>query len=173
MPLTLQTGRRARIATGKAALLVAAAGVLGGVLLFLLVVNLIGSGKARSTVGTDLYALGNAKSLAGSVARQGPLLLQDPLGKGRDVYVQHLAGDDWRTFDAHPPGEPAHCLVTWRRAAQAFVDGCSDRTFPPDGTGLSSFPTRVDDKGRVLVDLRNPRPPESPVTTTLPAPPAP
>lgn len=173
MPLTPRTGRQGRITTGPAALLVAAAGLLGGVLLFLLVVNLIGSGKARSTVGTDLYALGKAKSLAVSVARQGPLLLQDPLGKGRDVYVQHLGGDDWRTFDAHPPGEPARCLVTWRRAAQAFVDGCSDRTYPPDGSGLVSFPTRVDEKGRVLVDLRHPRPPDAPVTTVAPAPPGP
>lgn len=138
---------------------VAVAGVVAGVALFVVVLNLIGSGRAGRRVGTDLYVVGRADSLSAAVASQGPLLLGDPLGRGRDVYVQHLGGGDWRTFDAHPPGAPGRCVVTWRPARRLFVDSCSDRSFPPDGTGLTTFPTRVDDDGRILVDLRNPRPP--------------
>ncbi|MFN2607985.1 MAG: hypothetical protein ABR511_08815 [Acidimicrobiales bacterium] len=167
--------RRPQISNGATAIAVATGGVALGLLLFLAVLHLIGSGQARSRVGTDLYVLGQATPLAGAVARQGPLLLPDPLGRGRDVYVQHLGGGDWRTFDAHPPEAPATCVVTWRAARHAFVSGCSAATYPPDGTGLSSFPTKVDDKGRVLVDLRHPQPPPTApasTTTTIAPPPS-
>jgi hypothetical protein len=158
-------GRRPRITSGTAALLVAVGGVAVGVLLFVAVLNVMGSGRSGKRADTDLFVLGQATPLAASVARQGPLLLQDPLGRGRDVYVQHLGGGDWRTFDAHPPDAPGRCLINWRAARHGFVDACSDRVFPPDGTGLTTFPTSVDGKGRVLVDLRHPRPPDATTTT--------
>ncbi len=147
-----------RITSGWAAILVAVGGVLAGFLLFLGVMNVIGSGRPRSE-GTERFVLGKAERLAETVAREGPLLLPDPLGRGRDVWVQHLAGSDWRTFDAHPPGAGGRCVVTWRADRRVFVDRCSGREHPADGTGLVSFPTEVDDEGRVVIDLRSPRPP--------------
>ena len=159
MPSGPSPRRRPRITSGTAAILVAVGGVLAGLLLFLAVVRLVGSGKASSRVGADLLVLGKAKSLAGAVARDGPLLLPDPLGRGRDIYVQHFGGDDWRTFDAHPPGAPDRCVLAWHADDKIFVDRCSGTTYPADGTGLVSFPTSVDGKGRVLIDLRHPQVP--------------
>jgi len=147
-------------------LLVTVGGLIAGVLLFVAVMSSISSGNARSPVGTNLYVLGSAKSLGTSVDRQGPLLLQDPLGSKRAIYVQHLGGNDWRTVDTRAPGAPPSCRVVWQAAERAFVDGCSHHSYPGDGTGLTSFPTRVDDNGKVLIDLRNPQPPAS--TTTAP-----
>ncbi len=149
---------RPRIVSGSAAILVAVAGVLAGFLVFLGVMNVIGSGRTRSE-GTERFELGRAASLADTVARRGPLLLPDPLGRGRDVWVQHLGGSDWRTFDAHPPGAPSRCVVEWEAARRVFVDRCSGREHPADGAGLVSFPTEVNEEGRVVIDLRSPVPP--------------
>lgn len=153
--------------------MVAVGGVAVGVLLFVAVLDLVGSGQAGSRAGTDLFVLGQAKPLASAVARQGPLLLQDPLGKGRDVYVQNLGGDDWRTFGAHPPGAASRCPVAWQPARRVFADRCSDRVYPPDGAGLTTYATTVDSKGRVLVDLRHPRAPQdTPTSSAVSAPPS-
>jgi hypothetical protein len=141
---------------------VAVGGVLAGLLVFLGVMKVIGSGDARSA-RTERFELGKADSLAETVARRGPLLLPDPLGRGRDVWVQHLGGTDWRTFDAHPPGAPSRCVVTWEAGRRVFIDRCSGREHPADGTGLVGFPTEVNEEGRVVIDLRSPVSP----TTTL------
>jgi hypothetical protein len=147
---------------------VAVGGVLAGLLLFLAVMKVISSGDTRSA-GTERFDLGKAEALAGTVARQGPLLLPDPLGRGRDVWVQHLGGSDWRTFDAHPPGAPARCVVAWEAARRVFVDRCSGRVHPADGAGLVSFPTQVNEDGRVLIDLRSPISPTTVTPETAPA----
>jgi len=152
-------------------------GLVVGVLLFVAVMNSISSGQARREVGTNLYVLGSAKSLGASVDRQGPLLLSDPLGSQRSIYVQHLGGNDWRTFDTRAPGASSDCLVVWQATERAFVDRCSRQAYPADGTGLTGFPTRVDDDGKVLIDLHAPQLPTTtttapPETTTLAPPPA-
>ncbi len=144
-----------------------------GVLLFVAVMSSISSGRARSQVGTDLYVLGSAKSLGASVGSHGPLLLSDPLGSRRSIYVQHLGGKDWRTFATNAPGATAGCLVVWQPTERAFVDQCSHQAYPSDGTGLTSFPTRVDNNGKVLIDLHTPQAPTTsttspPETTTVP-----
>jgi hypothetical protein len=143
---------------------VAVGGVLAGLLLFLGVMKVIGSGDARSA-RTERFELGKADALAETVARRGPLLLPDPLGRGRDVWVQHLGGTDWRTLDAHPPGAPSRCVVAWEAGRRVFVDRCSGREHPADGAGLVSFPTEVNEDGRVVIDLRSP---VSPTTTLAP-----
>jgi hypothetical protein len=144
-----------------------------GVILFVAVMSSISSGRARSAVGTDVYVLGSAKSLGASVDRQGPLLLSDPLGSRRSIYVQHLGGKEWRTLATNAPGSAANCLVVWQPPQRAFVDPCSHLAYPADGTGLTSFPTRVDDKGKILIDLHSPQAPTTsttspPETTTVP-----
>ena len=148
----------------------AAGGVLAGLLVFLGVMQVIGSGDTRSA-GTERFVLGKAEELADTVARRGPMFLPDPLGRGRDVWVQHLAGSDWRTFDAHPPGAPSRCVVEWEATRRVFVDRCSGRDHPADGAGLVSFPTEVNEEGRVVIDLRSPVPPTTlvPETTTTTA----
>jgi hypothetical protein len=147
---------------------VAVGGLLAGLLVFLGVMRVIGSGDARSP-GTERFVLGKAESLARTVARQGPLLLPDPLGRGRNVWVQHLGGSDWRTFDAHPPGAPSRCVVAWEAGRRVFVDRCSGREHPPDGAGLVSFPTSVNEDGRVVIDLRSPVPPTTLTSESTPS----
>jgi hypothetical protein len=146
---------------------VAAGGVLAGFLLFFGVMQVLGSGDARSA-RTERFELGKADALADTVARRGPLLLPDPLGRGRDVWVQHLGGSDWRTFGVHPPGAPARCVVEWEATRRVFVDRCSGREHPADGTGLVSFPTVVNEEGRVVIDLRSPIPPTTLASETPP-----
>ncbi len=157
---------RPLVTFSPAVLLVTVGGLIVGVLLFVAVMNSISSGQARSEVGSNLYVLGSAKSLGGSIDKQGPLLLSDPLGSKRSIYVQHLGGNDWRTFDTRAPGSSSECLVVWQAAERAFVDGCSHQAYPADGTGLIRFPTRVNDDGKVLIDLHAPQAPAA--TTTAP-----
>ena len=170
-PVPGSPGRRpdapARLTSGTAAVLVAVGGVLAGVLVFVAVLNVLGSGGEGERAGPDLFLLGQATPLAATVAEKGPLLLPDPLGRGRDVYVQHLGGGDWRTFEINPPGAPSRCVVHWRPERRVFSDGCSGAEYPVDGTGLITYPTEVDEEGRVVVDLRRP---QAPTTTSAPAP---
>lgn len=143
----------------------AVGGVLAGVLLFVVVLNVMGSAGNGDRAGPDRFLLGQATPLAETVAEKGPLLLPDPLGRGRDVYVNHLGGGDWRTFEINPPDAPPRCGVRWRPEGGVFVDDCSGREYPPDGSGLINYPTEVDADGRVVVDLRHPLSPAA-VTTT-------
>jgi hypothetical protein len=48
------------------------------------------------------------------------------------------------------------------------VDPCDGRVYPADGTGLVSFPTRVDARGRIVVDLSQPTQPTVPTLPTVP-----
>ena len=107
--------------------------------------------------------MGPADDRARTIAEGGPILFQDLLNRSRDIYVQHLGGDDWRAFEAHAPGAPRRCFLEWRAATREFVDACDGRTFPADGTGLVQYPTRVDERQHVVVDLRT-----AGATTTLP-----
>lgn len=147
-------------------MLVALGGVLVGALVFVVVLKAVGSGGKGNLAGPDLFLVGKADPLAKTVAEKGPLLLPDPLGRGRDVYVNHLGGGDWRTFEVRPPGARAGCVVRWRAERRLFVDECSGREHPADGAGLVSYPTRVDEDGRVVVDLRHPQDPAAVTPTT-------
>lgn len=137
------------------------AGVLGGILVFAIVANVIGSRADSPDSPAATFDVGPAESRARTIAKGGPILFQDLLNNSRDIYVQHLGGDDWRAFEAHAPGAPRPCFLEWRAATREFVDGCDGRSFPADGTGLASYPARVDERKHVIVDLR------TPATTTI------
>jgi hypothetical protein len=105
---------------------------------------------------TAQFELGKAADYAKTIAKDGPLLFPDPQGRSRDIYIQHLGADAWLAFEARVPGAPRQCVLKWEQASRRFVDPCDGRVFPPDGTGLVSFPTTVNDKGKVVVDLSKP-----------------
>lgn len=138
---------------GAKAILVAVAGVVGGILIFVAVTALVGTGKARSKLGNDRFVVGNAANWARVVDRQGPLLLQDPLGGQRDLFIVHLGGPIWTSVEAHAPGAPRTCQLRWQKPSGEFVDPCDQRRYPADGTGLTRYQTVVDRKGRLVVDL--------------------
>lgn len=138
----------------------AVAGVLVAGLLFAIVGRVASTGGTAKSGGANglagEFTVGSATRLAAQVASGGPFLLPDPQNRSRDIYVQHLGTDRWLAFEARVTGAPRQCVLHWEGAAAHFVDPCDGRIFPADGTGLVSFPTRVDDKGRLVVDLGKP-----------------
>ena len=153
--------------------------VLAAALLFAVITRVTSTNATRAGGGADLdgnrvaqFDIGRAGDFAPTIARSGPLLFPDPQGRSRDIFVQHLGGSDWRAFEARAAGVPRQCVLKWDQAARRFMDPCDGRIYPPDGAGLVSFPTTVNGKGRVIVDLSNPRPPTTapppePTTTVL------
>jgi hypothetical protein len=149
----------------------AVAGILVAALLVAIVSRAGGTGGGSpvkgSTSAAATFDVGSARQRAATVDRSGPVLFPDPQGHSRDIYVQHLGGDDWTAFEARVEGSPRQCVLRWEQDAHRFVDPCDGRNYPSDGAGLVSFPTKVDEKGRVIVDLSRPL---RPATTTTGAP---
>lgn len=153
------TPRRIRKQRRRTALVAAVTGVIVAVGLvtatFLLAAR---SDDPQVNLGDDVFEVGRADQLAGPIERDGPLLFQDLVGRGRDLWVQHL-GDDpeegWLAFEAVAPGSERRCQLTWQPRQRAFRDPCTGRRHPADGRGLRHYRTTVEG-GRVHVDLRRP-----------------
>lgn len=87
-----------------------------------------------------------------------PFLLPDASpSRSRDIYIQHLDDDEdegWLAFSAFAPGQTDRaCFLRWSAADEVFRDPCTDAEHPSDGEGLTHYPVRVDDDGRLHVDL--------------------
>ncbi len=154
----------------RTVLFTAVGALLAAALLFAVVAR-VTSTNANSSGGTDSagnrvarFDLGRAKDFAPTITKSGPLLFPDPQGHSLDIFVQHLGGTEWLAFEARAAGAPRQCVLKWDQAARHFVDPCDGRIYPPDGAGLVSFPTVVNDKGRVIVDLGSPTNPTAPTT---------
>jgi hypothetical protein len=137
-------------------ILSAAAGVIVAIVIFAGVLSLVGSGKATSKLGSNVFKVGKAKNQAQIVDRTGPLLFPDPLEKGRDIYLNHLGGATWVAFDVHPPGESKSCTVRWNASSHAFHDPCTGKDYPADGSGLVRYKASIDANGDLVVDLHQP-----------------
>ena len=125
-----------------------------GTLLFL-VVQYASKNPGTANLGSSVVKL-DAERTAKRIEETGPYPLQDPRGD-RDVYLQHV-GDDpatgWVLVLAYPPDEPdKRCAVVWDVERDLFEAPCSKRTYPADGSGLTTYPAPVTD-GRVVIDLR-------------------
>jgi hypothetical protein len=155
-----------RTPKGTTVILTGIAGVLGGILVFAIVANLVGSSADKVDSAATTFDVGPADQRARTIARGGPILFQDLLNRSRDIYVQHLGDDDWRAFEAHAPGAARECFLEWRSATREFEDACDGRAFPADGTGLVSYPARVDERQHIVVDLRQPVTATTTTTTT-------
>ena len=136
-------------------MLTALGGVAAGVVIFLIVLALAGPRSTKQSESAQ-FKVGSAKHYATEVDKNGPLLFQDLLNKSKDIYLQHLSGNDWRAFDAHAPGQPRRCVLAWQKADRTFKDPCGGAVYPADGTGLPMYPAKVDEKGLLSVDLRAP-----------------
>jgi len=142
---------------------IAVAGVAGlvGLLLILFLVVRLASETGGNVLGDETFDV-NASTLAEQVARDGPILFPDLLGKGRDIYIQHLSDDrkeGWRAFRATAAGADRRCTLRWERSERLFRDPCDpSRTYPADGTGLEQYRATVEGSNKLVVDLR-PTPP--------------
>jgi len=160
-------------AARRRTLLFTAMGAVLAAALLLAIVARVASSNPGTPSATDAggrrvaqFDLGRAKDFAPTIARSGPLLFPDPQGHSRDIFVQHLGGDAWLAFEARATGASRQCILKWDNTARHFTDPCDGRTYPADGAGLVSFPTTVDGKGRVIVDLSSPQSPATTTTTT-------
>lgn len=113
------------------------------------------SGTVDVRFGDREFWAGSTERLADEIDDRGPYLLPDASPKrSLDIFVQHL-GDDpdegWLAFLARSPGnDDRGCTLEWDGGR--FTDPCGDATYPPDGTGLEQFTTRVED-GSLYVDF--------------------
>jgi len=144
----------------KAILLSSVLALVALVLLLVFVVKLL-SDSGASTLGDQTFDV-NASTLATQVARNGPILFPDLLGKGRDIYIQHLSDDrkeGWRAFRATAAGGGRACTLQWDGAERVFHDPCSPgTTYPADGQGLEQYQATVQGSNKLVVDLRRTAP---------------
>lgn len=144
---------------GTKAVLLAVGAVVAGLLVGWLVLQLASSGQADVRLGEDEFNAGFTEVLARAIADGDgqPLIFNDVSGGDRDIYVQHVGTDEatgWYAFETRVPGAD-DCFAEWDADGGQFVSTCDDSvTFPPDGTGLTAYPTRVNEDGRLIVDLR-------------------
>jgi hypothetical protein len=135
-------------------------GLVALVLVLVFVVRLVSS-SGGSTLADETFDT-NASVLAAQVERDGPILFPDLLGRGRDIYIQHLSPDrkeGWRAFRATAPGAARNCTLRWDRASRTFSDPCDpERTYPADGQGLEQYPAAVQGANKLVVDLRRTAP---------------
>jgi hypothetical protein len=135
--------------------IVALLGALTAVLLVTLFVRLANkSGGQQKTT----FVVGKTSVLAKEAAK-APLLFQDALNRGRDIYVIHNGSDrlaGWVAFLAHAPDADRTCQLVWQAASHDFRDPCDSHVYPGDGGSLPHYPTTVDPKGSLSVDLRTP-----------------
>jgi hypothetical protein len=141
---------------GKA-LLVAGVGVVVALGLAFLVAQAASRGDVDIKLGDERYNAGQVESIADAIADEGglPLLFQDLVGGGRNLYVQHLDDNPmrgWVAFGAFDPDDPS-CAVQIDREAKVLVNACDETvTYPLDGTGLRYYPTQLEGN-RLFVDI--------------------
>jgi len=134
---------------------------LVALVLFLVFVIRLANETGGNALGDETFDV-NASALAAQVAQNGPILFPDLLGRGRDIYVQHLSEDrtqGWRAFRATAPGAERPCTLRWEPAERLFRDPCApDRTYPADGEGLEQYKATVEEGNKLVVDLRRTAP---------------
>jgi hypothetical protein len=141
---------------GKA-LLVAGVGVVVALGLAFLVAQAASRGDVDIKLGDERYNAGQVESIADAIADEGglPLLFQDLVGGGRNLYVRHLDDNPmrgWVAFGAFDPDDPS-CAVQIDREAKVLVNACDETvTYPLDGTGLRYYPTQLEGN-RLFVDI--------------------
>ena len=145
---------------GTKAVVVAIVAVVAGLGAGWAVLQLASSGEADVRLGDAEFNAGYTEVLARAIddGDGQPLIFNDLAGGDRDIYVQHLGGVQdagWSAFETRVPGGDG-CFAEWDAEAARFRSSCDDAvTFPADGEGLTTYPTRVTAEQRLIVDLRN------------------
>lgn len=149
--------RRSSSAT-TTAVLVGVAGVIAGLGLVVLMVNLASRGTESFEVrlGDDRFAAGGVERRAASITDGGPILFSDVAGGTRDIILNHI-GDEpdegWYAFSAQPAGKSRDCFLQWQADDRDFEDCDGDR-YPADGDhpALTRYPVAIEE-GELFVDI--------------------
>lgn len=133
---------RAYIAMGVGALLFA-------VFMVWFVVALSHDPEARSNLGDPVFTIGDARGVAAAIGRDGPLLVADPLRRGRNLVVTH-SGARWDVYAVRPSGPG--CRIEVDRTTKRVVDTCTGPI--ADATTLPHYRATPRKDGRLEIDLR-------------------
>lgn len=143
------------------AILVAVFGIALAVGFMILILRLTPNDGIEVKLGDDTFEAGEPELMATIIDRDGPIPYADLVGKGRDIYLQHLGTDPldgWYAFDARLPGAASECPLDWEAndgpgPAGLFVDRCDPtKTVTADGGDLPHYPVTIAD-GTLSVDL--------------------
>src|SRR4051794_27031551 len=88
--------------------------IVAGVLLLVFIVHTASKPSSKVHLGSNLYQVGPTKSLADTIAKDGPVLNQALIKGGPDIFIQHLGSDPevgWRVFEAQVAGSSRQCTL--------------------------------------------------------------
>lgn len=133
----------------RARILVATAGILGGLVLGILVVGLVGGSKQPATYAP--FRAGYEDELVEHINEGGPVFIPDPTGGDRGFYLVRNAGQIVALHVVPPGGEPS-CPVQYDMGQ--FTD-CDGRVVDPTTLRQFRVTTRPEgDEQAVYVDPR-------------------
>ena len=130
-------------------LLMGVMAVLFAVFMVWFVLALSNNPEARSNLGDPVFTIGDAKGVANAIRRDGPLLVADPLRRGRNLVVTHDDGT-WDVFAVAPSGRG--CRVELDRDAHEVVDTCTGPI--TDSSSLPHYRATARTDGKLEIDLR-------------------
>lgn len=128
--------------------LIGVSAVLFAAFMVWFVITLSRDPEARSNLGDTVFEIGDARGVANAIERDGPLLVADPLRRGRNLVVDRDGGA-WEVYAVRPSGPD--CRVELDRASREVVDTCTGPI--DDAARLPHYAAEVDD-GRLVIDLR-------------------
>lgn len=141
--------------------MVAVLGIALAIGFMILILRLTPNDGIEVKLGDDTFEAGEPELMAKIIDRDGPIAYLDLVGKGRDIYLQHLGTDPldgWYAFDVRRPGASEDCPLDWQGndgegPAGLFVDRCDPSiTVTADGGDLQQYPVTIE--GETLsVDL--------------------
>lgn len=133
----------------RAYVLMGVSAVLFAAFLVWFVVALSRNPDARSNLGDPVFTIGDARGVAAAIGRDGPLLVADPLRRGRNLVVTHDAGR-WDVYAVRPSGPG--CRIEVDRDARRVIDTCTGPVADP--ATLPHYRATAGDDGKLEIDLR-------------------
>lgn len=128
--------------------LIGVSAVLFAAFMLWFVITLSRDPDARSNLGDAVFEIGDARGVANAIERDGPVLLADPLRRGRNLVVDRVAGR-WVAYAVRPSGDD--CRIELDRDTARVVDSCTGPI--TERASLPHYRATVDD-GRLVIDLR-------------------
>ena len=98
----------------------------------------VGRDRDTSNLGEDVFQV-----RASTVRRQTPLLVNDPLGGDRAIWITHTGDDEETGYHAFAAVD-GDCVISLDRATLLLRNECTGDVVPATGDGLAQYPVTVD-----------------------------